>query len=94
MGRDTSHVCYTPVSSRCPTSEESEQEERCVICPRPQATKRPLKIGLFFQHAQVGPEGRKPEWEKIFALAKRAEEVGFDSLWFPDHFSFPRGDWG
>ena len=58
------------------------------------ATKRPLKIGLFFPHAQVGPDGRKPAWANIVALAQRAEQVGFDSLWFPDHFLYPRGDLG
>ncbi len=57
-------------------------------------TKRPLKIGLFFPHAQVGPDGRKPAWESILGLAQRAEEVGFDSLWFPDHFFYPRGELG
>jgi alkanesulfonate monooxygenase SsuD/methylene tetrahydromethanopterin reductase-like flavin-dependent oxidoreductase (luciferase family) len=57
-------------------------------------TKRPLKIGLFFPHAQVGPDGRKPAWESVLGLAQRAEEVGFDSLWFPDHFFYPRGELG
>jgi alkanesulfonate monooxygenase SsuD/methylene tetrahydromethanopterin reductase-like flavin-dependent oxidoreductase (luciferase family) len=60
----------------------------------PSATKRPLKVGLFFQHAQVGPDGRKPQWENLLALARHAEQAGFDSLWFPDHFLFPRGDLG
>jgi len=58
------------------------------------ATKRPLKVGLFFPHAQVGPDGRKPAWANIVALAQRAEQAGFDSLWFPDHFFYPRGDLG
>lgn len=58
------------------------------------ATKRPLKVGLFFQHAQVGPEGRKPEWARLLTLAQHTEQAGFDSLWFPDHFLFPRGDLG
>lgn len=57
-------------------------------------TKRPLKVGLFFPHAQVGPDGRKPAWENIVGLAKSAEQAGFDSLWFPDHFFYPRGDLG
>ena len=61
---------------------------------RHRRTKRPLKIGLFFPHAQVGPDGRKPAWESILGLAQRAEEVGFDSLWFPDHFFYPRGELG
>jgi alkanesulfonate monooxygenase SsuD/methylene tetrahydromethanopterin reductase-like flavin-dependent oxidoreductase (luciferase family) len=58
------------------------------------SAKRPLKVGLFFPHAQVGPDGRKPQWESILALAQTAEAVGFDSLWFPDHFLYPRGDLG
>jgi alkanesulfonate monooxygenase SsuD/methylene tetrahydromethanopterin reductase-like flavin-dependent oxidoreductase (luciferase family) len=58
------------------------------------ATKRPLKVGLFFPHAQVGPDGRKPAWANIVALAQRAEQAGFDSLWFPDHYFYPRGDLG
>ncbi len=53
-------------------------------------TRRPLKVGLFFPHAQVGPEGRKPLWTNILALAQHAEAVGFDSLWFPDHYYYPR----
>lgn len=53
-------------------------------------TKRPLKVGLFFPHAQVGPDGRVPHWTNILTLARHAEEVGFDSLWFPDHFYYPR----
>lgn len=58
------------------------------------ATKRPLKIGLFFPHAQVGADGRVPHWANIQSLAQRAEAVGFDSLWFPDHFFYPRGELG
>jgi len=57
-------------------------------------SKRPLKVGLFFPHAQVGAGGRKPQWESILALAQTAEQVGFDSLWFPDHFLYPRGELG
>jgi len=51
-------------------------------------------VGLFFPHAQVGPNGRKPEWGGILALASHAEQAGFDSLWFPDHFFYPRGELG
>jgi len=54
------------------------------------STQRPLKVGLFFPHAQVGSEGRTPHWTNILALAQHAEAVGFDSLWFPDHFYYPR----
>jgi alkanesulfonate monooxygenase SsuD/methylene tetrahydromethanopterin reductase-like flavin-dependent oxidoreductase (luciferase family) len=39
------------------------------------------------------PWGRPaPAWSEIAAIARRAEEVGFDSFWLPDHllYHFPR----
>ena len=42
-----------------------------------ESRKRPLKVGL--QLPIGGP------WESILAMARLAEEVGFDSLWLPDH---------
>lgn len=54
-------------------------------------SRRPFKIGLFVPHFEQ-PWGRKaPGWAEIAAMAQRAEEVGFDSLWLPDHllFRFP-----
>src|SRR5439155_8367943 len=44
--------------------------------------------------------GRTAGWKDILAVAKRAEEVGFDSIWLPDHLLYewsdeppPRGIW-
>ena len=53
--------------------------------------QRPLKIGLFVPHFEQPWSGRGPRWAEIAAMARRAEEVGFDSLWLPDHllFRFP-----
>ena len=46
---------------------------------------RPLKVGLF-----VGlfddVKDRPATWTDIAAMAHKAEEVGFDSIWLPDHF--------
>lgn len=38
--------------------------------------------------------GRTARWPDILALARAAEEVGFDSLWIPDHliYQYPFGD--
>jgi hypothetical protein len=58
------------------------------------STKRPLKIGLFFPHAQVGADGRVPHWSTILSLARHAEQAGFDSIWFPDHLFHVRGELG
>jgi Luciferase-like monooxygenase len=45
---------------------------------------RPLKVGLFLPHWSGGIDGGAPRWRELAALAKRAEEVGFDSLWVAD----------
>ena len=52
---------------------------------------RRLKVGL---HLPIG-EGMlargTARWRDLLALARRAEEVGFDSLWIPDHLLFRTG---
>ena len=54
-------------------------------------SRRPFKIGLFVPHFEQPWSGRGLGWTDIAALARRAEEVGFDSFWLPDHllFRFP-----
>jgi probable F420-dependent oxidoreductase len=53
--------------------------------------QRPVKIGLFVPHFEEPWSGRGLRWADIEAMARRAEEVGFDSFWLPDHllFRFP-----
>ena len=55
-------------------------------------SRRPFKIGLFVPHFEQPWSGRGLGWAEIAAMAQRAEEVGFDSLWLPDHllFRFPQ----
>jgi alkanesulfonate monooxygenase SsuD/methylene tetrahydromethanopterin reductase-like flavin-dependent oxidoreductase (luciferase family) len=59
----------------------------------------PLKIGLYVPFSERQLEGRTPRWADILAMARRAEDVGFDSLWVPDHLIQyyagvePRGGW-
>jgi probable F420-dependent oxidoreductase len=50
--------------------------------------RRPLKVGLFIPHAEYGMLGATPRWSDIRAMAQRAEELGFDSLWLFDHLIF------
>jgi probable F420-dependent oxidoreductase len=41
-------------------------------------------------------DGATPRWSDLQAMARLAEDVGFDSLWFPDHVlaRFPTGTYG
>ncbi|MGH2614327.1 MAG: LLM class flavin-dependent oxidoreductase [Thermomicrobiales bacterium] len=54
--------------------------------------RRPFKIGLFVPHFERPWNGRGLRWAEIAAMARRAEDIGFDSFWLPDHllFRFPR----
>jgi len=50
--------------------------------------KRPCKIGFFLPIVEGQMDGVTPRWSDIIAMAQRAEEVGFDSVWIPDHLLF------
>ena len=50
--------------------------------------RRPFKLGLFVPTFEQPWSGRGPRWADIAALARRAEEIGFDSFWLPDHLLF------
>lgn len=52
--------------------------------PRPTAS-RPLKVGYFIPAQQGGMADGALRWTDIRAIAARAEEIGFDSFWLPDH---------
>ena len=46
--------------------------------------KRPLKVGLIVPQWTGSLGGDTPRWKDAVAVARRAEEVGFDSLWLAD----------
>lgn len=50
---------------------------------------RPLKVGI-----QLPEVEREVPWPEMRAMAQRAEEVGFDSLWVGDHllYHYPNGE--
>jgi probable F420-dependent oxidoreductase len=48
---------------------------------------RPLKIGI-----QLPEVERFVPWQELLAMARRAEDVGFDSLWFGDHLLYDQPD--
>jgi probable F420-dependent oxidoreductase len=47
---------------------------------------RPLKVGIQLPEAE-----REVRWPEVAAIARAAEEAGFDSLWVGDHLLY-RGD--
>jgi alkanesulfonate monooxygenase SsuD/methylene tetrahydromethanopterin reductase-like flavin-dependent oxidoreductase (luciferase family) len=53
-----------------------------------ESRRRPFKIGVFVPHFELPWNGIGPRWTEIAAMARRAEEVGFDSFWLPDHLIF------
>ncbi len=60
---------------------------------------RPFKIGICLPHFEQPWSGEMIGWDGIRAVATTAEEVGFDSVWLPDHLLFrfpgvnPQGAW-
>jgi probable F420-dependent oxidoreductase len=49
------------------------------------ASKRLPKVGLFLPTGEMMLGGSTASWSNLLELARRAEELGFDSLWLPDH---------
>src|SRR3712207_2979464 len=55
---------------------------------------RPLKVGLHLPETE-----RIAPWSDLAAMCRLAEDVGFDSIWVPDHLLYffpgeePRGPW-
>ena len=53
---------------------------------------RPLKVGLMLIPYEDAMEGGTARWSDLREMAVLAEEVGFDSLWLPDHLLRRVGD--
>ncbi|HLL50422.1 MAG TPA: LLM class flavin-dependent oxidoreductase, partial [Thermomicrobiales bacterium] len=62
-------------------------------------TNRPLKVGLMFPDTEREMGGGSARWADLLAMARTAEECGFDSIWVSDHLIFrfeekaPQGVW-
>lgn len=65
------------------------------------AAGRTLKVGLLLPIIEGTMGGRSASWADLRAFAQRADSLGFDSLWAPDHLLFrlpgreadPTGTW-
>jgi alkanesulfonate monooxygenase SsuD/methylene tetrahydromethanopterin reductase-like flavin-dependent oxidoreductase (luciferase family) len=49
-----------------------------------QPRKRPLKVGLLLPQWTGSLDGETPRWKDAEAVARLAEQAGFDSLWVSD----------
>jgi alkanesulfonate monooxygenase SsuD/methylene tetrahydromethanopterin reductase-like flavin-dependent oxidoreductase (luciferase family) len=60
---------------------------------------RGFEIGAVIPIIQSGPERSAPGWSEVRDQARRAEEIGFDTIWTPDELLWqtedgpPRGAW-
>jgi alkanesulfonate monooxygenase SsuD/methylene tetrahydromethanopterin reductase-like flavin-dependent oxidoreductase (luciferase family) len=60
---------------------------------------RPLKIGVVLPDTEREMGGGNPRWTDLHAMARLAEDAGFDSIWVCDHLNFqfedhePQGVW-
>ena len=69
--------------------------------PAAAAGRRLPKVGLFLPLIEGTMAGGSASWRDLAAFAQRAESLGFDSLWLPDHLLFrfagredqPVGQW-
>lgn len=54
-----------------------------------------IKLGLYLSASEAGPDGLKSlPFERLLAIAHEAEEAGWDSIWFPDHYFVDAGPAG
>lgn len=53
----------------------------------------PVKIGLVLPMLEAPPTGEKPTWETISGMARRAENLGFETVWVADELLWRVPDW-
>ncbi len=52
-------------------------------------TTRPeLRLGLNLPYTEGQMDGVTPRWTDILAMARSAEDIGFDAVWISDHVGF------
>ncbi|MGI8687979.1 MAG: LLM class flavin-dependent oxidoreductase [Thermomicrobiales bacterium] len=62
------------------STEDTKTKRDAVVRP-----KRPLKVGINLPTTEGSMVGKTARWADLFTFAERAESLGFDSLWVPDH---------
>jgi alkanesulfonate monooxygenase SsuD/methylene tetrahydromethanopterin reductase-like flavin-dependent oxidoreductase (luciferase family) len=49
---------------------------------------RPCRLGIVLPEAEFDMGGETARWRDLLAMARVAEEMGFDSVWFVDHLFY------
>jgi alkanesulfonate monooxygenase SsuD/methylene tetrahydromethanopterin reductase-like flavin-dependent oxidoreductase (luciferase family) len=58
-----------------------------------------FELGIVMPNMQFGPDRTTAHWSEIRAIARRSEEIGFDTIWIADELLWrmeegpPRGCW-
>jgi Luciferase-like monooxygenase len=60
--------------------------------PSSVAPRRPLKVGVTVPVQEGELAGGTARWADFLEFARVAEDVGFDSLWVPDHLLWREDD--
>ena len=55
--------------------------------------RRALQVGVILPVFEGDMAGQTPRWSMLAAMAERAEQVGFDSIWIVDHLLSVRAEW-
>jgi alkanesulfonate monooxygenase SsuD/methylene tetrahydromethanopterin reductase-like flavin-dependent oxidoreductase (luciferase family) len=70
-------------------------------CEENSPMARPLDVGYLMMPTENARTGVAPRWTEILEMAQRGAELGYDSVWIPDHLiislnrpgSEPEGAW-
>ncbi|MEA2582913.1 MAG: hypothetical protein QOF33_998 [Thermomicrobiales bacterium] len=83
-------VNHGEVAMDTPESGQLLSPQSSVLSPfaNPLRRSRPLKVGVFLPATEREMAGGSARWSELAAMAKRAEELGFDSIWIEDHLIF------
>ncbi len=55
-------------------------------------SERPMSLGLMIPIGEKSHFGETPRYSDMVEMATVAREVGFEAIWFADHFSFESAD--
>jgi alkanesulfonate monooxygenase SsuD/methylene tetrahydromethanopterin reductase-like flavin-dependent oxidoreductase (luciferase family) len=55
-------------------------------------SERPMSLGLMIPIGEKSHFGETPRFSDMVEIAQTAREVGFEAIWFADHFSFESPD--
>ena len=67
---------------------DQEQPTTSTLLASAAVGRRRLKVGLLVPIIEGTMAGRSASWADLCAFSLRAESLGFDSLWLPDHLLF------